>query len=255
MTNQERSDDVGVDDNNDNDGEDKEATKTENKENPNPACKKKCRQCRRCSGHQNDCPECSNVGILFITHVIAAGIGAGILYFMQFIREYRRKRTEEPKPESNEGMINASYGHTRGTDNLQMSTVSHQEEGIYSDVADNTHSIVFDKTTSNCSTGSALNDRKHSKLPDIPHDAERDEEYLLPQNPKDSLLSDTHTHSLKKLKTSTSGLQEELLLKDVNELNQETERDKILQDTFVADSGHADYFVLQKADDTCMNLK
>lgn len=39
MTNQERSDDVGVDDNNDSDGEDIEATETENKENPDRRCK------------------------------------------------------------------------------------------------------------------------------------------------------------------------------------------------------------------------
>jgi hypothetical protein len=38
----------------------------------------------------------SILGIWFITHAIATGIGggigAGILYFVQFIKEYRRQR-------------------------------------------------------------------------------------------------------------------------------------------------------------------
>ncbi|XP_056001501.1 MATH and LRR domain-containing protein PFE0570w-like isoform X4 [Ostrea edulis] len=262
-SNDNDDDDVDRDNGNDDDDYDK-ATETGNKDNLDRKCRKNCKQCRRCSGNKNlndcvntgnqkKCPECTSIGILFITHVIAAGIGAGILYFIQFIKEYRRKRTKEPKPKSNKDMINASYGHTRGTAILQTSNISHQEEGIYNEVDDKPESVLFDNTGSNCSTGSALNDRKHAKLPDIPHQYDRYEECLLPQNPKDLLLSDTHIHSLEKVKTSTSSLQEELLLKDVNELNQETKRDNILQDTYVADSGHDDYFVLQKADN--MNLK
>ncbi|XP_056001505.1 trigger factor-like isoform X2 [Ostrea edulis] len=274
LTDKERSDDVSDSSNGDDDGgdsndnddddvdryngndddDDDKATERGNKDNLDRKCRKNCKQCRRCSGNKNlndcvntgnqkKCPECTSI----------AGIGAGILYFVQFIKEYRRKRNKEPKPESNEGMINASYGHTRGTAILQTSNDSHQEEGIYSEVDDKPESVLFNITGSNCSTGRVLNDRKHSKLPDVPHKYDRDEEYLLPQNTKDLLLSDTHSHSLEKVKTSTSILREKLLLKDVNELNQETERDNILQDTFVADSGHDDYFVLQKADD--MNLK
>ncbi|XP_048781161.2 uncharacterized protein LOC125683756 isoform X2 [Ostrea edulis] len=252
-SNDNDDDDVDRDNGNDDDDYDK-ATETGNKDNLDRKCRKNCKQCRRCSGNKNlndcvntgnqkKCPECTSI----------AGIGAGILYFIQFIKEYRRKRTKEPKPKSNKDMINASYGHTRGTAILQTSNISHQEEGIYNEVDDKPESVLFDNTGSNCSTGSALNDRKHAKLPDIPHQYDRYEECLLPQNPKDLLLSDTHIHSLEKVKTSTSSLQEELLLKDVNELNQETKRDNILQDTYVADSGHDDYFVLQKADN--MNLK
>ncbi|XP_056001503.1 uncharacterized protein LOC125653954 isoform X2 [Ostrea edulis] len=252
--------DVGVDDNNDNDGEDKEATKTENKKNPNPACQKKCKQCRKCSGNktlndcvnaakQKDCPGCSNLGILLITHVIAAGIGGGILYLIQFIKEFRRKRTDEAKPESNDEMINASYGHTRGTDILQMSNVSHQEEGIYSEVADKPDSLLNDNTIPNCSTGSVLNDRKHSTLPDIPHDSERDEEYLLPQIPKSLSLPDTHVHLSEEVNKSTSIVQEELPLKDVNDVYQRTEFYEILQDASATDGGNNVYSFLQKADE------
>lgn len=94
-----------------------------------------------------------------------------------------------------------------------------------------------------------LNDRKHSTLPDIPHDSERDEEYLLPQIPKSISLPDTHVHLSEEVNKSTSIVQEELPLKDVNDVYQRTEFYEILQDASATDGGNNVYSFLQKADE------
>jgi hypothetical protein len=118
------------------------------------------------------------------------------------------------------------------------------------------YTTPYDEISSD-STGSASRNRKHIKLPDIPHEHDKDEQYLLPQNSKDRLLLESQAYLSETGKMSMSVVPEEPPLKDDNELSEGTERKKLLEnsrpDVSVTESGNDDYFVLQKTDD--MDLK
>ncbi|XP_062573815.1 uncharacterized protein LOC134235678 isoform X2 [Saccostrea cucullata] len=221
--------------------------------------KKILKRCRKRFNRNNNCaqniytsddsPKYPGVGILVITHLLAAATGCGILYFV--LKKIGRLRNAKNKSEGNKGYTNSSYSQQENTTRITIPhTIHDYNEGLYHEVESKMTAIQFDnQIKSNSFTKSIPSPgRKLSKLPDIPQEPDKDEyDYLIPQTGKDGSQTDKHLKY-----TELNPEEREKELKTEDSTNSE-ELDNSPKTSCLSEDKTDDYFVLEKSTD--MDLK
>ncbi|XP_061179222.1 uncharacterized protein LOC133187840 [Saccostrea echinata] len=197
---------------------------------------------------------CTKPGILVLTHFVAAAIGAGILYCALFMKKIKRTLNDKNKEEGNKGISNASYNIQKGSaEGMSAPCFSHQDEGVYCEVADKPRSLPSQTNFSySLAVDSALESLKNTGLPDIPQQTKKTNDLYL--TPISRSLPHEYLGSSGKVITESSAMDEKerrWTNDSKSEINVMNEADR-LKDTFDTESSEQ-YFVLEKGSD--MDLK